>query len=144
MVWFHIFLHHLSIHSCFWTSNRCSSADKKPPAETHHSDSVSDGLCGQVASKLCSNHAAVAMSPGHLSPDHSGLVGFTAWRHCVPGMTRHTWSELGSPHWRNKIRHRWSKKYVALFCSIFFYYFLFNTVISNLLTNIACSSLVKL
>lgn len=51
---------------------------------THHSDSVSDGLCRQVAGELCPDHPAVAVSPGHLPPDHSGLVWFTAWCHCVP------------------------------------------------------------
>ena len=55
---------------------------------THHSDSVSDGFSRQVAAELGSDHPAAAVRSGHLSPDHSGLVGFTARRHCVPA---HEW-----------------------------------------------------
>lgn len=59
------------------------------PPLTHHSDPVSDGLGRQVAAELGSDHAAVAVRSGHLPPDHAGLVGFTARRHCVPAHRRH-------------------------------------------------------
>lgn len=54
------------------------------PLGTHHSDPVSNGLGGQVAAKLGSDHPTAAVSPGHFSPDDPGLIGFTAWSHCVP------------------------------------------------------------
>lgn len=50
---------------------------------THHSDSVSNGFGRQVAAELCSHHPAASVCPGHLPPDHTGLVGLPAGRHRV-------------------------------------------------------------
>lgn len=59
----------------------------EPAALTHHSDPVPDGLGREVAGELGSDHPAAAVGPGHLPPDHSGLVGFPTRRHRVPATT---------------------------------------------------------
>lgn len=53
---------------------------------------MSDGFGRQVAAELRSHHPAVPVRPGHLSPDHTGLVGLPARRHRVPAHT-HTQSD---------------------------------------------------
>lgn len=58
------------------------------PEPTHHSDAVADGLGRQVAAELGPDHPAAAVGPGHLPPDHPGLVGLPTGRHRVPATTR--------------------------------------------------------
>lgn len=63
---------------------------------THHSDSVSNGFGRQVAAELCSHHPAASVCPGHLPPDHTGLVGLPAGCHRVPACT-HTHTLRNTP-----------------------------------------------
>lgn len=87
---------HVNYHSKSTTVSLLKHMIKSPEtwtvfsSPTHHSDSVSDGFGRQVAAELGSDHPAVTVSPGHLSPDDSGLVGFTSRCHGVPADRKHT------------------------------------------------------